>query len=135
MSKRQFIILETIRVLYILLFVYAAVNKLLDIEKFRVQIGQSPMLTDIAWLVAWAIPSIEILIAICLSIPKYKIIGFYAALEPDDCLYRIHHSNNSVQSVHPLLMRRYSREAGLDRTPDLQYSIRLTCNSCYTSFG
>ncbi len=53
MSKRQFIILETIRVLYILLFVYAAVNKLLDIEKFRVQIGQSPMLTDIAWLVAW----------------------------------------------------------------------------------
>ena len=79
MTKRQFIITEIIRILYIILFVYASVNKLMDVEKFRVQIGQSPMLTDIAGLVAWAIPTVEIIIALCLSIPKYKLVGFYAA--------------------------------------------------------
>jgi len=80
MNKRQFIIVEIIRILYIVLFVYAAVNKLMDVEKFRVQIGQSPMLTDIAGLVAWTIPAAEILISICLSIARYRMIGFYAAL-------------------------------------------------------
>lgn len=74
------IILESIRVLLIILFVYAAVNKIMDIQKFRAQIGQSPMLTNFAGIIAWTIPPTEILIALCLSIPKYRLIGFYASL-------------------------------------------------------
>ena len=41
-------IIEIICLLYILLFVYAAVSKLLDFENFQVQLGQSPLLSAFA---------------------------------------------------------------------------------------
>ena len=76
--KRQTFI-EIISILFILLFVYAATSKLIDYQKFRVQLGQSPLLTSFAGLVAWLIPSIEILIAILLAIPRYRLTGLYAS--------------------------------------------------------
>jgi uncharacterized membrane protein YphA (DoxX/SURF4 family) len=59
--------------------VYAAVYKLIDVQKFRVQIGQSPFLTDIAPFVAWFIPVTEILIALMLAIPRFRLMGLYAS--------------------------------------------------------
>jgi len=76
--KRQTFV-EIISILFILLFVYAATSKLIDYQKFRVQLGQSPLLTSFAGLVAWIIPSIEILIAIALAIPRYRLVGLYAS--------------------------------------------------------
>ena len=76
--KRK-IAVEIISFLFIFLFVYAALNKLLDVEKFRVQIGQSPLLTDIAPFVAWFIPVTEIAVALMMSIFRFRLIGFYAA--------------------------------------------------------
>lgn len=64
---------------FLLLFVYSAVDKLYDIEKFRVQLGQSPLLTNFAGLVAWFIPVIEIIISILLIIPKTKLLGLFAS--------------------------------------------------------
>ena len=76
--KRQ-VIVEIISFLFIILFVYAALNKLLDVEKFRVQIGQSPLLTSIAPLVAWFIPIVEIAVALMLAFPKSRLLGLYAS--------------------------------------------------------
>jgi uncharacterized membrane protein YphA (DoxX/SURF4 family) len=76
--KKQ-IILEIICLLYVLLFVYAAVNKLIDVEKFQIQIGKSPLLTPFASWVAWTIPITEILISILLVIPKSRLVGLYAS--------------------------------------------------------
>lgn len=42
------IILETVCLLLVLLFVYAAISKLLDFENFRIQLGQSPLLSAFA---------------------------------------------------------------------------------------
>src|SRR5690606_38729529 len=75
---REFTI-NVIRVLFIVLFVYAATSKLLDFETFTVQLAQSPLLSAYAGIVAWAVPGLEILIAILLTIPKYRIPALYVA--------------------------------------------------------
>ncbi|QQX78106.1 MULTISPECIES: MauE/DoxX family redox-associated membrane protein [Aequorivita] len=65
--------------LFVLLFLYAAVSKLLDFETFEVQLAQSPLLSAYAGFIAWAVPGIEILIAVLLILPKYRILALYAA--------------------------------------------------------
>lgn len=76
--KERFI--EIIAAMYILLFIYAGVSKLLDIELFRVQISQSPLLTDMAGLLSWAMPGLEVVIAMSLVFEKTRLAGFYASL-------------------------------------------------------
>lgn len=66
------IILNSISLLYVVLFVYAAVSKLLDFENFQVQLGQSPLLSAFAGWVSWGVPITEILIAIALLFPRYR---------------------------------------------------------------
>ena len=78
MAKKK-IALEIICFLFILLFTYAAVTKLMDYQKFTVQIGQSPLLTDFAGVLAWAVPGVELLIAGMLAITRLRLIGLYAA--------------------------------------------------------
>ena len=73
------IVLEVICFLFILLFVYAAVSKLTDVQKFTVQIGQSPLLTNIAGFTAWFIPIVEIGVALLLAWPRSRLYGLYGA--------------------------------------------------------
>jgi uncharacterized membrane protein YphA (DoxX/SURF4 family) len=68
-------VITIISVLLAFLFVYAATSKLLDVEKFRVQIGQSSMLTPIAGFVAWFIPLLEIILALMLLIKRFQFYG------------------------------------------------------------
>ena len=78
-KKYKRIIADIICLLFILLFVYAAVTKLLDYEKFRVQLGQSPVLTSIgSWLV-WTMPAAELVIAGMLVVPRLRLMALYAA--------------------------------------------------------
>lgn len=65
--------------LFFLLFLYSAIDKIYDYENFRVQLGQSPLLTNFAGYVAWLVPSIEIVIAIMLVIPKTVLSGLFAS--------------------------------------------------------
>lgn len=76
--KRK-IALEIISFLFIVLFVYASVTKLVDYKKFTVQVGQSPLLTDFAPFIAWFIPGIEIIIALLLSFTRTRIAGLYGS--------------------------------------------------------
>ncbi len=78
--KTKSIITEVICFLFITLFVYAAGSKLHDVEKFKVQIGQSPILTQISGLVAWAIPLSEITISLLLAWTKSRLVGLFASL-------------------------------------------------------
>lgn len=73
------IIIESICVLFILLFVYAAVSKLQDYPKFLVQLGQSPLLTAYVNWVAWAIPAIEIILSVLLAIPETRLYALYGS--------------------------------------------------------
>lgn len=73
------IFIESVCLLYILLFVYAAVSKLLDFENFQVQLGQSPLLSAYAKILFWFIPVIELIIALALTIDSFRFWGLYGA--------------------------------------------------------
>ncbi|MGC1631482.1 MAG: MauE/DoxX family redox-associated membrane protein [Gelidibacter sp.] len=65
------------------LFVYAAVSKLLDFETFETQLGQSPLLSAYARPVAIGVPLLELLIALGLVIPRFRLwalYGFYGMM-------------------------------------------------------
>jgi uncharacterized membrane protein YphA (DoxX/SURF4 family) len=70
---------DGIAYLFVVLFLYAAASKLLDYPKFKIQLGQSPLLTRFADSVAWIIPIIEIGIAMMLATPRLRANALYAA--------------------------------------------------------
>jgi uncharacterized membrane protein YphA (DoxX/SURF4 family) len=70
---------DIVAALYILLFVYAAISKIIDYQKFRIQLGQSPLLTYYAGFISVTIPASEIIISILLAIDKYRLFGLYAS--------------------------------------------------------
>jgi len=65
--------------LFILLFVYAGISKLLDYENFRVQLAQSPLLSAYAGLITPAVISLELLLALLLMLKSTRIAGLYAS--------------------------------------------------------
>ena len=62
-----------------LLFVYAAISKLLDFENFRVQLAESPLLSAYAGLIAPAVISLELLLVLLLSFKTTRLTGLYAS--------------------------------------------------------
>lgn len=78
--KRFFSWQEIIRAVLISLWVYAAIIKLLDYEKFNIQLGKSPLLTSFAPLIAVVLPAVELLIAALLFIRPVRMLGLYASL-------------------------------------------------------
>lgn len=76
--KRK-IILEVICFLFVLLFLYAAFTKLLDYQKFTVQVGQSPLLTGFGDTIPWLVISLEILVAGLLMFPRTRLVALFAS--------------------------------------------------------
>lgn len=70
-------LLELISALYILLFVYTGVNKFIAMEGLYEVLPKYPLIGDFYVLVAWGLPSLEILLALLLVFPKTKLIGLY----------------------------------------------------------
>ena len=73
------LIVEIISLLYILLFIYAAASKLLDFENFRVQLGQSPLLSAFASWMSWIVPLTEVLISALLIFRSTRLWGLVMA--------------------------------------------------------
>ncbi|HKO76840.1 MAG TPA: MauE/DoxX family redox-associated membrane protein, partial [Flavobacterium sp.] len=78
--KIQNLFLDLTCLLYILLFVYAAVSKLLDFENFKAQLGQSPLLSPFADFVTIAVITMELIIAILLSVHRFRYFALWAAV-------------------------------------------------------
>jgi uncharacterized membrane protein YphA (DoxX/SURF4 family) len=76
--KRK-IAIEIIAFLFILLFTYASFNKLLDYQKFTIQIGQSPLLTGFGGSIPWMVITVELLVAVLLMIPRFRLFAFFGA--------------------------------------------------------
>lgn len=79
-SIRTYII-TIVSYLYIFLFVYAAVSKLLDFENFQIQIGQSPLLSAFAGPLSVLVPGLELLIVLLLCISKFRFWGLLACFQ------------------------------------------------------
>jgi hypothetical protein len=65
--------------LIIIIFNKSALSNLLEYDKFTVQLSQSPLLTAFAGVVAWAIPALEIVLAILVAIPRWRLYGLYGS--------------------------------------------------------
>lgn len=65
--------------LYILLFVYAALSKLLDYSGFHRQLAMSPVLTAHASWLAWLVPVLELLMALLLAFPRTRLAGMFGS--------------------------------------------------------
>jgi uncharacterized membrane protein YphA (DoxX/SURF4 family) len=77
--KRK-IAIEAISIILVILFVYAALSKILDFETFRVQLGKSPLLALMAGLIAYVVPTAELLISLLLVFSRTRLIGLYSSL-------------------------------------------------------
>lgn len=74
---RKINFLDIICVLYAILFVYASVSKLMAYDEFRAQIGKSPLIMHHEWWIAWFVPSLELVIALMLFVPRLQLIALY----------------------------------------------------------
>lgn len=72
-------IINIISYLYILLFVYASVSKLLDFENFQIQLAQSPLLSAYAGIISIAVILVELIIAGLLSLKRTRLVGLYSS--------------------------------------------------------
>ena len=68
---------EVIAALLVFLFIYAALSKLLDFDKFRYQLSQSPFIANISRFIVWVIPFGEILISALLISRRTRFAGLY----------------------------------------------------------
>lgn len=71
------ITVEVIAILFIILWIYAGLSKLLDYDTFKFQLGRSPYTENITGFVAWTLPIGEIVIAFLLVIKSTRLIGLY----------------------------------------------------------
>lgn len=72
-------IIETIIVLYSILFLYTAISKWMDYSVFKEQIAASPILRPFAKAIAIGLPWTEVLVTLLLIIPKWRLKGLYAS--------------------------------------------------------
>ena len=72
-------IVEIIAILYMSMFLYTALSKWTDYTMSREQMALMPLLTPVAHIIVWLLPSTEIAITLLLFFNKTRRMGFYAA--------------------------------------------------------
>ena len=77
---KKAIIIEIISILFILLFLYTGISKLMEYVVFKEQIASSPILKPIASWIAWMLPLSEFIVVLLLFVPALRLKGLYMSL-------------------------------------------------------
>lgn len=80
MKNFQNIITLSVSYFFMLLFFYAAVSKLMDFERFQVQLAQSPMFGNYSNGGVYLTIASELTVVFMLLLKRYRLTGLYAAL-------------------------------------------------------
>jgi uncharacterized membrane protein YphA (DoxX/SURF4 family) len=75
--KKKNTYVEIISALLIILFIYTGINKLMDIGKFKYEMGRSPFIENMSGIIAYSLPPGEILLALLLIIKRTRLLGLY----------------------------------------------------------
>ena len=80
--KLQNVFLEMVCFLYIILFTYAAISKLIDFENFQTQLSQSPLLSAYAASISFLviIADLELVLALSLRVSRIKALSLSVGL-------------------------------------------------------
>lgn len=78
-TNLKLVLVEIISILLMVLFVYAAISKLLEFQNFQAQLGQSPLISAFTGVVSYAVIIVELLIAVLLAIPKSRYFALIAS--------------------------------------------------------
>ncbi|MES2277932.1 MAG: MauE/DoxX family redox-associated membrane protein [Bacteroidota bacterium] len=78
-SNSKTLTVDIISSLFILLFIYAASSKLLDYQKFSIQLGKSPLLSPFSHWVVWLVPLMEIGVSGLLLFKRFQYLALYAS--------------------------------------------------------
>jgi hypothetical protein len=76
---KKMIFIQIVSLLFIILFVYASISKLLDFENFQAQLGQSPIVSNFTGIISYAVPVSELALSLLLSFPRVKLFGLYGS--------------------------------------------------------
>ena len=77
--KTRNLTIEIISALFILLFLYTAISKLLDFRSFSQVLHTSPLIGNMSTFVAIGLPLAEIVVVALLFFPKTRLWGFYGS--------------------------------------------------------
>src|SRR5690606_13230729 len=81
--RNREISVEVISFLFMIVLAFAGVTKLLEGDSFFNNLNNSPILPDISWmayLISWAVPTLEIVVALLIAIPRTRLKRLYAFL-------------------------------------------------------
>jgi len=79
LTKRTTIV-EIICALFIILFIYTGINKMMDYHNTKLQMQRSPFINNMAGFIAATLPTGELLLAALLIIKRTRLIGLYISL-------------------------------------------------------
>jgi len=79
-TVKKTIVPDIISALFILLFVYTAISKLIEHESFKAVLSQSPLIGNKATILSWVLPILELFTAMLLFIPTMRKWGFAGSL-------------------------------------------------------
>ena len=73
-------LLGFISALFIFLFAYTAINKIIDHDRFVIVLGKSSYLSSLSVMISWMVPFLELLAVILLLIPGFRRAGLVLSL-------------------------------------------------------
>jgi uncharacterized membrane protein YphA (DoxX/SURF4 family) len=73
-------VIEIIIFLFVVLFLYTGISKIMEYSVFKDQIATSSLLAPIAKPIAWSLPWIEFLATALLVIPRWRLKGLFTSL-------------------------------------------------------
>ncbi|MDQ6763261.1 MAG: hypothetical protein M3015_11620 [Bacteroidota bacterium] len=76
MTTKKSLLIDIISALFILLFVYAGMTKLMGQESFQAILEQSPLIGPKSNILSWLLPTVELFTALLLFIPSKRKLGF-----------------------------------------------------------
>jgi uncharacterized membrane protein YphA (DoxX/SURF4 family) len=76
---KKFNFLDIVCVLLAILFVYAALTKLMVFDEFKAQISKSPLIMHHSWWLVWAVPTVELVVSAILFIPRLRLFALYSS--------------------------------------------------------
>lgn len=77
---KRTVIIEIIATLLMILFLYTAISKLLDYRITSIILSDTPFISPLGPVLAWAVPVIELATVVLLFIPALRMKGLYASL-------------------------------------------------------